>query len=96
MVTSSPHGNGARDAREDMKVEGSMCKAYHLVAAVTELIVRSACAGVNRTSPARELHPATHSTRLRAGPGVRGEERAQTMQRLAQVSLYGKVKTPPK
>ena len=38
-MPSSPHGNGARDAREDMKVEGSMCKAYHLVASVTELIV---------------------------------------------------------
>ena len=40
---------------------------------------QGAAAHANRTravsSPARELNPATLSTRLRAGPGVRGVER---------------------
>ena len=75
------------------------CGAAHPLAPRrgTELVVaRPARAGVEH-SLARELNPATPSTRLRAGPGVRGEQRKCTMeQRLAQVFLYGKVKTPAK
>ena len=47
--------------------------AHPLVASVGALSC-AACASGNRTSPARELHPAAPSTRLR-GPRVRGAER---------------------
>ena len=38
---------------------------------------RAICSGT-RAQPSRELHPATPSTRLRAGPHVRGVERVHT------------------
>ena len=86
-------GRGASCVRTHVQA----CSAAHPLASSRHGARRCGiCESGSRTSPARELHPATPSTRLRAGPGVRGEERVQTMQRLAQVSLYGKVQTPPK
>ena len=93
MVPSSPHGNGARDAREGMKVEGSMCKAYHLVASVTEVIGGLCKHESNQprpgVAPGDPQHEAEGWTWC-----PRGRESSVALQQVAQVLLYGKVKTP--
>ena len=50
----------------------------------------------NVSSPARELNPATLSTRLRAGPSVRGVESIASDAKLRMRFTTGIAKTPPK
>ena len=72
-----------------------MRQAYHLVASVTELIV-GLCKRES-SQPRPGVAPGCPQPMLRAQPGVCGAQSVcAAVQRVAQVFLYEKVKTPPK
>ena len=93
MNDGCSHGYGARDAGEGMRVEGSKRQTYHLVASVTE-VIGSLCKRESNqprpgVAPGDPQHEAEGWTWC-----PRGRESSVALQRVAQVLLYGKVKTP--